>query len=80
MKAQVQVETIALSEMKIGQIARGLDDKSIFVCGYYRDNENKENRICILDMLKMDDQYTDNRNESQRVILLKPTDKVLLTV
>jgi hypothetical protein len=80
MKALLYENTIALKDMKVGQIARSEDESKVFACGYFWNKEKGGNDICIMDLCKMNDQYLDSRIEEQRVVILKSTEKIMLTL
>jgi hypothetical protein len=66
-----------LSDMNAGETATSKDRESFFVCGYYYDEAQKQNVKVILDLNNLYDQYTERRNMSQPVKILKAGDKFI---
>ena len=69
-----------LSDMTLGDVAVSKDRESFFICGYHYDTLKKKNVLVIMDMNKLYDQYTENRDMSQPVTILKQGDKFVCAV
>ncbi len=63
-----------LSDMKEGDTATSKDRTNFFVCGYHYDTLKKKNVRVILDLNNLFDQYTENRDMSQPIKILKRGD------
>lgn len=64
-----------LSDMKAGQSAVSKDREKFFVCGYVYDTLKKQNVATILEVNNLRDQYSENRDMTQPVKILKSGDK-----
>ena len=66
-----------LSDMKAGDVATSKDRELFYVCGYHYDKLKKANVPVVLEMNNLDDQYTDKRDMSKQVRILRPGDKFM---
>lgn len=64
-----------LSDMRPGDTAISKDREKFFVCGYHRDKLMDKAVFVILDVNRLHDQYTDKRDMSQPIKILKRGDK-----
>tara|TARA_R110000782_G_scaffold72920_3_gene145845 strand:- start:687 stop:935 length:249 start_codon:yes stop_codon:yes gene_type:complete len=69
-----------LSDMKAGDTAVSKDRKDFYVCGYHYDTLKKKNVEVILNVNSLFDQYTDNRDLSAYVKILKKDDKFMCSI
>lgn len=63
-----------LSDMKEGDTATSKDRTSFFVCGHHYDTMRKQNIRIILDLNNLFDQYTEKRDMSQPIKILRRGD------
>ena len=66
---------VKLSDMKPGDTATSKDRNSFFVCGHHYDSLKRQNVPVILDLNNLHDQYTDNRDLSEPIKILKSGDQ-----
>ena len=71
---------VPLSAMKPGDTATSKDRESFFVCGHHYDTLKKQNVTIILDVNNLHDQYTEKRDMSQPVKILKLGDKFVCKI
>ena len=77
MNVQFVEKYVKLSDMEEGDTATSKDRGSFFVCGYHYDKVINTNVKVILDLNDLRNQYTDKRDMSQPVKILKSGDKFI---
>jgi len=70
---------VKLSEMKAGDTAISKDRERFFVCGHHYNFLKKGNELSILELNDLSDQYSDKRDMSQPVLILKRGDQFVCT-
>ena len=65
---------VSLGDMEIGDTATSKDRNEFYVCGYHYDSLKKQNVKVIMNLNKLNDQYTDNRNLDTPVKILESGD------
>lgn len=68
---------VPLSAMEAGDTATSKDRTSFFICGYYYDPVLKNNVKVIHDVNDLTNQYTEKRDLSQPIKILKGGDKFI---
>jgi len=75
MDVQFHEKYVPLSDMTAGQTAVSKDREAFFVCGWHMDALARKNKLVIHDMNNLHNQYTEKRDMSQPVKILKAGDK-----